>query len=106
MRFKKCKFENGGKGFWILPFVGFDWVTGKVNFWFGWLYWMVQLFFSLEVKVAHIIDNKLNKLEGKEKHNCDKECKYWSFPHLDTACVLSGVFSVKKGCGCYNYVKK
>ena len=56
--------------------------------------------------MAHIIDDKLNKAEGKKKQVCDEGCKYWSFPHLEIPCVLSGVFSVRKGCGCYNYVKE
>ncbi len=48
----------------------------------------------------------MDKAEGKKKRICDSGCKYWSFPHLDTACVLSGVYSVKKGQGCYIYSEK
>ncbi len=45
-------------------------------------------------------------LEGKEKHECDASCKYWRFPHLDTACVLSPVFSVRKSEMCTEYERK
>lgn len=55
--------------------------------------------------MAHIINDKLNKLEGKKKHKCDDTCEYWRFPHLERACVLSDVFSVKKGDMCYEYKK-
>ena len=57
--------------------------------------------------VAHIINDKINKLEGKTQHSCDKTCVYFKFPHLETACVLSDVFSVPKGKMCYEYkIKK
>ena len=39
----------------------------------------------------------LAKIKGRDKHICDSTCKYWKFPHLDRACVLSEVFSVRKG---------
>ncbi len=47
--------------------------------------------------------NKLDRLEGKQKRICDQGCKNYMFDHLDTACVLSEVYSVKKGEGCYIY---
>jgi len=50
--------------------------------------------------------NKLDRLEGKVKRNCDKNCKNFKFPHLDTACVLSEVYSVKQNEGCYIYEEK
>ena len=56
--------------------------------------------------MAHIINDKLNQLEGRKKHICDNTCEYFCFPHLETACVLSGVFSVPKGRGCYEYKLK
>jgi uncharacterized protein YutD len=55
--------------------------------------------------MANGICNKLDKLEGKIKITCDAGCKYFKFPHLETACVLSEVYSVKKGGGCYIYDK-
>jgi hypothetical protein len=54
-------------------------------------------------KVAHPINDAINKAEGREGHTCDDGCKYWKFPHLDTACELSDVFSVNKGELCYEY---
>ena len=53
--------------------------------------------------MANKICNKLDRLEGKKKTPCDAGCKYYKFSHLDTACVLSDVFSVKKGEDCYIY---
>ena len=50
------------------------------------------------VKDINII---LNKLEGKKAEICDDKCKYFRFPHLEVACVLSSVFSVKKGEVCF-----
>jgi hypothetical protein len=43
------------------------------------------------------------KIEGREKRVCDSTCKYWRFPHLDRACVLSEVFSVRRGEMCTEY---
>ena len=45
----------------------------------------------------------LDRLEGREAIPCDSGCKYWKFPHLDCACVLSDVFSVKKREPCFEY---
>lgn len=50
--------------------------------------------------------NKLDRLEGKQKRLCDKGCKYFSFHHLDRACVLSEVYSVEQGQCCYIYEAK
>lgn len=50
--------------------------------------------------------NILDRLEGKEKRICDKGCEYFRFPHRITACVLSEVFSVRKGEECYIYEDK
>ena len=55
---------------------------------------------------AHAILEMLAKAEGREKHVCDPSCKYWKFPHLDKACVLSEVFSVRKGELCTEYVNE
>jgi hypothetical protein len=43
MKITKVEISNGGKGFWILPFLGFDWVTGSIRFWCGWIYWMFEI---------------------------------------------------------------
>ena len=56
--------------------------------------------------MAHVINNKLDKAEGKKQRLCDAGCKYWRFPHLDTACVLSEVYSVRKNMPCYIYEDK
>ena len=50
--------------------------------------------------------NILDKKDGKVKRVCDKGCRYFSFPHMDRACVLSEVYSVKQGEGCYIYKNK
>jgi len=47
--------------------------------------------------------NILDRREGKVKRFCDKGCKNYMFNHLDRPCVLSSVYSVKKGEGCYIY---
>jgi len=50
-----------------------------------------------------VILETLARVEGRKKHVCDSTCKYWRFPHLDRACVLSEVFSVRKGEICTEY---
>jgi hypothetical protein len=49
----------------------------------------------------HPINKQLDKNEPKQK--CDDACKYFKFAHLDTACVLSDVFSVRQGALCAIY---
>ncbi len=56
--------------------------------------------------MAHSINDKINKIEGGKAVICNNSCKYWKFPHLDTACVLSSVFSVPKGELCFEYVTR
>ena len=56
--------------------------------------------------MSHPKNDILNRLEGRKARKCDHGCKYWKFPHLETACVLSDVFSVKKGEQCFEYVEK
>ena len=56
--------------------------------------------------MAHPINDKLNIIEGRKAIECNETCKNWSFPHLDTACVLSEVFSVKKGEPCFEYEER
>jgi len=53
--------------------------------------------------MANEINNKLDKLDGKKKRPCDDGCKYFMFPSLPIACVLSEVYSVPKGKDCYIY---
>ena len=53
--------------------------------------------------MAHPICDKLDKLEGKTPKICDSGCKYYKFPYLEVACVLSEVYSVAKGKPCYIY---
>ena len=56
--------------------------------------------------MAHPKNDILNRLEGKTAKDCDSGCGYWAFPHLATACVLSSVFSVKKGDPCFIYKER
>jgi hypothetical protein len=51
--------------------------------------------------MAHKICEVLDKIEGKIPQTCDDKCEYFKFPHLRRACVLSEVFSVRKGEMCY-----
>ncbi len=56
--------------------------------------------------MANEMCNKLAKKVGMRKKRCDKGCEYFKFPHLKNACVLSVVYSVNKGDGCYIYKAK
>ena len=56
--------------------------------------------------MAHPINDKINILKGQVHVPCNETCKYWKFPHLETACILSSVFSVKKGEPCFEYEPK
>ena len=56
--------------------------------------------------MAQEICNWFDMLEGRKKRTCDSGCKNFRFPNLETACVLSEVYSVKKGEGCYIYEPK
>lgn len=56
--------------------------------------------------MAHPICDALDRKEGKKATPCSSECKNWRFPHLETACVLSEVYSVKKGEPCYIFEQK
>jgi len=53
--------------------------------------------------------NKINKvLDSKStKKKCDKTCKNHMFDHLDVACVLSDVYSVRKNelCAIHSQIK-
>lgn len=53
--------------------------------------------------MARDILNKIDRADGKVKRKCDSGCRHFRFPHLETACILSGVYSVKQGEGCYIY---
>lgn len=52
------------------------------------------------------INYLFGKLEGRTPKKCDEKCKYFRFPHLPVACVLSEVFSVKQGELCYEFKEK
>ncbi len=54
----------------------------------------------------HPLNAILDKNEPKKK--CDKSCDNFRFDHLDTACCLSSVFSVKKNelCAIHTKLKK
>jgi len=56
--------------------------------------------------MANPICDIFDRLEGKKTRVCDEGCKNWKFPHLENACVLSEVFSVQKGEGCFIYEAK
>ncbi len=56
--------------------------------------------------MAHPINDAINKQSGKTPVPCTAKCKYWKFPHLDRACVLSDVYSVAKGELCYEFNRK
>ncbi len=56
--------------------------------------------------MAQLICDLLNITEGRKATPCNPTCKYWAFPHLDKACILSDVFSVKQGSLCFEYLKK
>ena len=56
--------------------------------------------------MAKEICNTLDRIEGKKTKKCDSGCKYYRFEHLDTACVLSEVYSVRKNEPCYVYEVK
>lgn len=56
--------------------------------------------------MAHPLNDLINRREEKKAINCNATCKYWEFPHLENACVLSAVFSIKKGKPCYEYQQR
>ena len=55
--------------------------------------------------MSHPMNDLLNRLEGRKAIPCDPGCKYFRFPHMERACVLSDVFSVKQGEPCFEYAK-
>lgn len=56
--------------------------------------------------MAHPLCIKLNKTEGLVPKPCTDKCEYWKYPCLKTACILSDVFSVRKGELCYEFKEK
>jgi len=56
--------------------------------------------------MAHKINDMLNKTWKRPATPCNDKCKYWAFPHLDRACRLSDVYSVRKGEPCYEFMKE
>jgi len=53
--------------------------------------------------MPHPMNDLLNRRLGLKTTPCSKECKYFKFPHLDRACVLSDVFSVLQGEPCFEF---
>ena len=51
-------------------------------------------------KINEVLDRNL------PKKACDSGCPNYRFDHLDTACVLSDVYSVKKGQQCAIYAEE
>ena len=49
------------------------------------------------------MNDLLNRIERKKATPCTHKCKYFKFPHLKRACVLSDVFSVLQGELCFEY---
>lgn len=60
----------------------------------------------LRETMAHPMNDLINRIEGTEALPCDKSCKYFKFPYLERACVLSAVFSVLQGEPCFEYEKQ
>ena len=56
--------------------------------------------------MAHPINDAINRLENRIRIPCSDQCEYWKFPRLDRACVLSDVYSVRKGELCYEFKEK
>lgn len=56
--------------------------------------------------MAHPINDAINRAEGRKAVPCNETCKYWTFPNADSPCILSDVFSVKKGEPCFEYVPR
>jgi hypothetical protein len=56
--------------------------------------------------MAHPINDLINRIEGHKAIACSNECKYFKFPHLKCACVLSEVFSVNQGEPCFEFKDK
>ncbi len=56
--------------------------------------------------MAHPINDLLNRKEKRKPIECNEKCEHWRFPHLEIACVLSEVFSVKKNKLCYEFKQK
>jgi len=53
--------------------------------------------------MPHPINDLLNRIAGRKTEPCTDKCEYWRFPHLETACELSDVFSVKQGEPCFEF---
>ena len=56
--------------------------------------------------MSHPINDAINRLGKRVPVPCSDQCQYWKFAHLDRACVLSDVFSVRKGEPCYEFKEK
>ena len=55
--------------------------------------------------MAHPLNDLVNRAANKTPTPCNDTCKYWRFPNLPVACVLSSVFSVAQGQPCFEYQK-
>lgn len=53
--------------------------------------------------MAHPINNMINRLEKRTAIPCNDTCRYWAFPHLERACQLSDVYSVRQGEPCFEF---
>lgn len=51
--------------------------------------------------MAHYLHDVLHRISNTKPEPCDDKCSYYRFEHLDTACILSEVFSVLKGANCF-----
>ena len=56
--------------------------------------------------MAKPILDLLDRLERKDPKKCNSGCIHYRFDHLERACILSEVYSVKKGEPCYIYEAK
>ena len=56
--------------------------------------------------MAHKLNDIINKIEKRKSTPCNNTCEYYRFPHLERACILSEVYSVRKGELCFEYKAK
>jgi hypothetical protein len=45
MKIKKCRviLDSSFWGIYIFPLFGVDWCDGRLNVWFGWLFWLINI---------------------------------------------------------------
>jgi len=65
---------------------------------------------AIDIKITNCELNSektnVNLTTKREAKKCNSGCKYYQLDHLETACILIDVFSVKKGEDCYIYEVK